>query len=218
MKSEIKIIITILITISMFVMSVISANRPIDNHEEADNHEATKEQIIEDTVEQTIHTESYEPVKESENDETETIETVETIEEVTEDNTIDSNSSEIANDVDVENTTEEVERLVSLGKFKLTAYCSCSKCCGQYAANRPKDEYGNDIVYGSIGIRLVEGVSIAVDPSIIPYKSEVIINGNTYFAHDTGGKIKGNRIDVYFENHNNALKFGVQYAEVFVKM
>lgn len=104
----------------------------------------------------------------------------------------------------------------SLGEFKLTAYCSCEKCCGKWALNRPKDENGKDIVYGSTGAILVAGTSIAVDPSVIPYGSQVEINGHTYIAHDTGGAIKGNRIDVYFDNHQDALNFGVQYAEVFL--
>lgn len=104
----------------------------------------------------------------------------------------------------------------SLGEFKLTAYCSCEKCCGKWALNRPKDENGKDIVYGSTGTVLIAGTSIAVDPSVIPYGSQVEINGHTYTAHDTGGAIKGNRIDVYFDNHQDALSFGVQYAEVFL--
>lgn len=104
----------------------------------------------------------------------------------------------------------------SLGEFKLTAYCSCEKCCGKWALNRPKDENGKDIVYGSTGAILVAGTSIAVDPSVIPYGSQVEINGHTYIAQDTGGAIKGNRIDVYFDNHQDALNFGVQYAEVFL--
>ena len=104
----------------------------------------------------------------------------------------------------------------SLGEFKLTAYCSCEKCCGKWALNRPKDESGKDIVYGSTGEVLIAGTSIAVDPSVIPYGSQVEINGHTYTAHDTGGAIKGNRIDVYFDSHQAALNFGVQYAEVFL--
>ena len=82
--------------------------------------------------------------------------------------------------------------------------------------NRPVDENGNEIVYGSIGERLTEGYSIAVDPRVIPYGTEVVINGHTYKAQDCGGAIKGNRIDVYHENHQTALEFGVKYAEVFV--
>lgn len=118
----------------------------------------------------------------------------------------------IETETDREVDTQAVEP-VSLGEFKLTAYCSCEICCGIWANNRP-----NGIVYGAIGEELKEGYSIAVDPEVIPYKTEVIIDGKTYKAQDCGGAIKGNRIDVYFESHNDALKFGVQYKEVFVKM
>lgn len=113
-------------------------------------------------------------------------------------------------------TEPEEHELISLGTFKLTAYCSCQRCCGSYALNRPVDESGNEIVYGSIGVRLVAGVSIAVDPRVIPYGTQVEIDGHTYTAHDTGGNIKGNRIDVYFDDHQEAWDFGTQYAEVFV--
>ena len=104
-----------------------------------------------------------------------------------------------------------VTKLISLGEFKLTAYCSCPICCGKWAYNRP-----NGVVYGATGEELIEGYSIAVDPNVIPYNTEVLINGRTYKAQDCGGAIKGNRIDIYFEDHNEALKFGVQYAEVFL--
>lgn len=113
-------------------------------------------------------------------------------------------------------TEPEEPELISLGTFKLTAYCSCQRCCGSYALNRPVDENGNEIVYGSIGVRLIAGVSIAVDPRVIPYGTQVVIDGHTYTAHDTGGNIKGNRIDVYFDDHQEAWDFGTQYAEVFV--
>lgn len=111
---------------------------------------------------------------------------------------------------------EPDDGLRSLGTFTLTAYCSCQKCCGSYALNRPVDENGNEIVYGSIGVRLEAGVSIAVDPRVIPYGTQVVIDGHTYTAHDTGGNIEGNRIDVYFDDHQEAWDFGTQYAEVFV--
>ena len=104
----------------------------------------------------------------------------------------------------------------SLGTFKLTAYCACSKCCGSYASNRPVDENGNMIVYTASGARAEAGVTIAVDPRVIPYGTQVVINGHTYTAQDTGGSINGSRIDVYFDNHQDAWDFGTQYAEVFV--
>ena len=113
---------------------------------------------------------------------------------------------------------EPVEpELINIGEFKLTAYCSCQKCCGKWALNRPVDENGNEIIYGASGERLFAGTSIAVDPSVIPLGTEVIINDNVYIAHDTGSAVKGNVIDVYFDSHEEAWNFGLQYAEVFVK-
>lgn len=130
----------------------------------------------------------------------------------------DKNTNE---ELDSEDSQKEVKieepKVVSLGEFRLTAYCSCSKCCGKWALNRPKDENGKEIVYGSTGERLLEGVSIAVDPNVIPYGSTVIINGNSYIAHDSGSAIKGNRIDVYHNDHQAAKEFGVQYAEAFIE-
>lgn len=120
----------------------------------------------------------------------------------------------------VEATLEEHETepaLVSLGEFKLTAYCACEKCCGEWALDRPVDKAGNPIIVGACGEVLVEGVSVAVDKSVIPYGTEIFVNGQAYKAQDCGGAIKGNRIDVYFESHADALEFGVQYAEVFLK-
>ena len=108
-------------------------------------------------------------------------------------------------------SSEEVSNpnYVSLGTFKLTAYCPCSKCCGKWANDA-------SVKVGAIGVPLVQGTSIAVDPKVIPYRSSVYIDGHEYKAHDCGGAIKGNRIDVYFEDHSVALQFGVQYKEVFI--
>lgn len=104
----------------------------------------------------------------------------------------------------VEQTTSKIKI------FELTAYCPCEICCGEYAKNRPIDENGKPIVYGSTGERLTSGYSIAVDPNVIPYGSEVIIDGKIYKAQDCGGAIKGNRIDLFFESHQDCLNFGRQ--------
>lgn len=114
-------------------------------------------------------------------------------------------------------TEPPTETWKSLGVYELTAYCSCEICCGEYARNRPIDEHGNPIVYTSIGAIAKAGTTIAVDPRVIPYGSEIQIDGHTYIAQDTGGAIKGNRIDVYFDSHREALVFGRQKAEIFIK-
>ena len=107
---------------------------------------------------------------------------------------------------------ESKPEYTSLGEFKITAYCSCKKCCEQYADNRP-----NGKVYGASGAELKPNYSIAVDPDVIPYGTKVYIDGREYIAQDTGGAIAGNRIDLYMSNHEEALEWGVQYCEVFVK-
>ena len=95
--------------------------------------------------------------------------------------------------------------IVSLGEFKLTHYCPCPKCCGQWS---------DGITY--TGTTATEGRTIAVDPKVIPLGSTVVIGGQEYIAEDVGGSIKGNRIDVFMESHEAALIEGVKYAEVFV--
>lgn len=113
-------------------------------------------------------------------------------------------------------TEDPTETWKDLGTFTITAYCPCEICCGYWATIRPRDKYGNPIVYTSTGAIAKAGTTIAVDPDIIPYGSKVNIAGHTYTAQDTGGAINGNRIDVYFDDHQLALQFGVQTAEVLM--
>lgn len=98
---------------------------------------------------------------------------------------------------------------ISLGEFKLTAYCPCEQCCGK---SEESPYYG----ITAYGYTATAGRTIAVDPNIIPIGSEVIINGRTYVAEDVGGAIRENRIDIYFNTHQEALEFGIQCAEVFI--
>ena len=114
-------------------------------------------------------------------------------------------------------STEVATGKRSLGVFYVTSYCSCAECCGCYAYNRPRDAYGNEIVYGASGEVLTSGYSIAVDTSVIPFGTRVEIDGVEYIAQDVGGAIQGNRIDVYNSSHAEALNFPTGYYEVFVK-
>ena len=104
-------------------------------------------------------------------------------------------------------TTEAPRETITV---RATAYCSCEKCCGYWAKNRPTDENGNKIVYTATGTVAKANRTIAVDPSVIPYGTALLIDGITYVAEDCGGAIKGNRIDIYFDSHEKAREFGVK--------
>lgn len=58
---------------------------------------------------------------------------------------------------------------------------------------------------------------IAVDPKVIPLGSKVYVEGvGEAIAADTGGAIKGNRIDVFVPSEQNAINFGVKYLKVTI--
>lgn len=97
-----------------------------------------------------------------------------------------------------------------------TAYCPCIKCCGIYSEQHPSRQGTGFVQKTSTGTIPQQGRTIAVDPSVIPLGSEVVINGNSYIAEDTGGGIKGNRIDIFFSSHQEALNWGRQILEVTV--
>jgi 3D (Asp-Asp-Asp) domain-containing protein len=89
--------------------------------------------------------------------------------------------------------------------FTITAYCSCTKCCGK----------SDGITYS--GLKAVEGVTIAADLNILPIGTVVEIEGiGRRIVQDKGGAIKGNRLDLYFQRHSDALRFGKQERWVTV--
>lgn len=78
-----------------------------------------------------------------------------------------------------------------------TAYCPCSKCCGKWA---------NGVT--ATGLKAGYGVA-AVDPKVIPLGTKLYVEGYGYcIAADTGGAIKGNRIDLCYNSHSAALASG----------
>ena len=91
----------------------------------------------------------------------------------------------------------------SSGRYKVTAYCACVKCCGKT----------NGIT--ASGTRATANRTIAA-PSTFAFGTQVVINGQTYTVEDRGGAIQGNRIDVYMNSHSEALAWGVRYLNVEV--
>lgn len=93
-----------------------------------------------------------------------------------------------------------------------TAYCPCEICCGKWALNRP-----DDIVYTASGAIAEEGVTIAADWSVYSPGTILYIEGiGERTVQDRGGAISGQKIDVFFNNHEDALHFGRQEVRIKV--
>jgi len=74
-----------------------------------------------------------------------------------------------------------------------------------YSANDPAQGTNNITATGK---EIKEGM-IAVDTRVIPLGTKIEIKDMGIFkAEDTGGKIKGNRIDIYFDTKKEAKEFG----------
>lgn len=88
-----------------------------------------------------------------------------------------------------------------------TAYCPCEEC---------SEGYGT---ITSTGVTAKAGRTIAVDPSVIPYGSNVYIEdfGKVFVAEDCGALIKGKKIDIFFDTHSEVEKFGKQNLVICVK-
>ena len=97
--------------------------------------------------------------------------------------------------------------LISLGEYTITHYCK---------ENYPHICNDGDATQTATGTVPTAGRTIAVDPSVIPYGVEVVIDGHVYVAEDCGGAIKGNRIDIVVDTHEEALQLGKYTTEVFV--
>ena len=97
-------------------------------------------------------------------------------------------------------------------KVIATAYCSCENCCGVWALDRP-----DGVVYTASGAVARPNHTIAVDTSVFPFGTVLVYNGIEYVAEDTGSAVKGNIIDIYFDNHEDAWNWGRQEIEVILK-
>lgn len=119
-----------------------------------------------------------------------------------------------------EPTSEPTEPIIEepvaevLGEYRITAYCPCEICCGDWAKNR-----SNGIVVGAAGKELQEGVSVAAS---LPLGTKINIDGiGEYEVQDKIAKwvlekYDNKVIDIYFESHEDAQNFGLQHKEVSI--
>lgn len=90
----------------------------------------------------------------------------------------------------------------------ITHYDCCVSCCGK-----------TDGITAS-GVQATPGVTVAVDPDVIPLGSDVLVDYGDgeihyYRADDIGGAVKGNHIDLCVGSHEDALQMGRRTATVY---
>ena len=89
-----------------------------------------------------------------------------------------------------------------VGECTVTYYCPCEECCGKWADGLT-----------ATGLPAGAGI-VAVDKSVIPLGSTVVIDGQRYLAADTG--VTGKHVDVCLAEHEDTVEAGVRTAEVWV--
>lgn len=118
---------------------------------------------------------------------------------------------------DEEPAPKNEPELISLGTYTVTAYCPCVKCCGIWSAEHPS-RVGTDYIQKTAsGTIPTEGRTIAADPSVLPYGTVIVMDGHEYTVEDRGGAVKGNKIDIFFESHEEALNWGKQTKIIYIK-
>ena len=96
-------------------------------------------------------------------------------------------------------------------RMEVTAYCPCTKCCGPNAQG---------ITASGKLVSFNGGKFVAADTSVLPFGTKLVIPGYAGDAAvevaDRGGAIKGNKLDLYFDSHADALVWGRQHLDVTV--
>lgn len=115
----------------------------------------------------------------------------------------------------LETADGEVIEYSQVMQLEATAYCPCYSCCGKHPGNK----WYNVTATGTTA----KVGTIAVDPQVIPLGTKVYIEGlngaKNYgyaVAEDTGGAIKGNIIDLYFNTHGETVIWGRQQVKVYI--
>lgn len=109
--------------------------------------------------------------------------------------------------------------------LEATGYCKCGECCGWrrnlllqpvYAYGPMKGERKKVGVTAS-GTKAKKG-TIAADTSVFPFGTRMKVPGyGNGVVEDRGGAIKGNKIDLFFRTHRQALEWGRKTVTVEVR-
>lgn len=112
---------------------------------------------------------------------------------------------ETAADSESEETAEEDPVSIGnyLGTFTITGYCGCEKCSG-----------GHGYTYS--GTIPQANHTLSADLSLLPLGTKVMIDDIVYTVEDKGGGVNGQKVDIFFATHEEALAFGTQKADVYL--
>jgi len=95
-------------------------------------------------------------------------------------------------------------------QMRVTAYCPCPKCCGSYSDG-----------VTACGHKIRQGDLFVAADKKYPFGTEMIVPGykksEAVKVLDRGGVIRANRLDVFFNSHQEALKWGVRYLDVKIR-
>ena len=96
-------------------------------------------------------------------------------------------------------------------RMLVTAYCPCKTCCGPDARG---------ITASGATVKANGGRFVAADPRLFDFGDKVSVpgyhGGMAVPVLDTGGDIKGRRLDVYFPTHAQAKRWGARWVTVEV--
>jgi len=95
-------------------------------------------------------------------------------------------------------------------RMKVTGYCPCSKCCGEYSDGITAN--GHEIQPGDTFVAADKRFSFGTEMVIEGYNNSQVVK-----VLDRGGAIKGNKLDAFFHTHQEALEWGVRYIDVKVR-
>jgi 3D (Asp-Asp-Asp) domain-containing protein len=96
-------------------------------------------------------------------------------------------------------------------RMRVTAYCACRKCCGKYSDGITAS--GHKIRHGDTFIAADKRHRFGTEMVIPGYANDKPVK-----VLDRGGAIRGNRLDVFFNSHKEALKWGVQHLDVEINL
>lgn len=95
-------------------------------------------------------------------------------------------------------------------RMRVTAYCPCEKCCGEYSDGITA--CGHRIQPGDMFVAADNRYAFDTEMKIPGYNNSEAIR-----VLDRGGAIRGDRLDVFFHSHEEALNWGVKYLLVKVR-